>query len=429
MALHTLHRFSALDKNPRNWQRLPRAERLEDRRLLAVTVIDFESLETPGASETVVGLSYMEDGFQLTSGRFGFESPQTENPNWFAGSTALYDNTIDGRIQLVATDGGVFDLTSIDLSRASLTIDGGAIVRFTGTKADSSTVSQSFTVGFDLAFDTFSFSGFEDLVSVSWFQERPFHQFDNIVLSTNESPEAMDDVAEMDEDGSVLINVVANDFDADGNLDPTTATVTKGPENGSIINHGDGVFTYTPNADFFGTDTFEYEVCDEKGECSAATVEITVNPVVDAQIQVQRGGRIKLGSNGTTKITILSTQDDGDAFDATTVDLAIITFKINDEAVTPTKVSLKDVDRDGDLDLVARFNNKDLADILTEDSKELRLSAEYNGAAIGDDLEGTAAIDVVSSHHQSFKRWFHHFRFQWYRHVWSWMRRFGCRWG
>jgi VCBS repeat-containing protein len=46
--------------------------------------------------------------------------------------------------------------------------------------------------------------------------------------------------------------------------------------------NSDGSFTYTPNADFSGTDTFTYKASDGTAESGVATVTITVNPVNDA---------------------------------------------------------------------------------------------------------------------------------------------------
>ena len=56
------------------------------------------------------------------------------------------------------------------------------------------------------------------------------------------------------------------------------------PANGTAVDNGDGTITYTPAADFFGTDSFTYEVCDSGSPslCDTAEVTITVNPVNDA---------------------------------------------------------------------------------------------------------------------------------------------------
>ncbi|MBW7882604.1 MAG: tandem-95 repeat protein [Caldilineaceae bacterium] len=97
----------------------------------------------------------------------------------------------------------------------------------------------------------------------------------------NQPPVAADDSASTPEDTAVSINVASNDIDPDGNLDPTSAVLISGPANGTLVNNGDGTFTYTPNANFNGTDSFVYEICDTDGLCDQATVTITVTPVND----------------------------------------------------------------------------------------------------------------------------------------------------
>jgi hypothetical protein len=105
------------------------------------------------------------------------------------------------------------------------------------------------------------------------------------VTPTNDPPLALDDNATTDEDAAIPIDVAANDTDIDGNLDPTTAdTACAGcvePANGSLVNNGNGSFTYTPNPDFNGSDSFVYEICDSFNACDTATVNITVTPVND----------------------------------------------------------------------------------------------------------------------------------------------------
>ena len=43
----------------------------------------------------------------------------------------------------------------------------------------------------------------------------------------------------------------------------------------------DGAFTYTPSADFNGTDSFTYTITDGGGLTDSATVTVTVDPVND----------------------------------------------------------------------------------------------------------------------------------------------------
>jgi len=80
----------------------------------------------------------------------------------------------------------------------------------------------------------------------------------------------------------VTVNVLANDSDVDGTLNPATVTLGTLPLSGSAsVNPATGAITYTPNAAFSGTDSFTYTVKDNAGASSnAATVTITVTAVV-----------------------------------------------------------------------------------------------------------------------------------------------------
>ncbi|MDZ7842930.1 MAG: cadherin-like domain-containing protein [Gammaproteobacteria bacterium] len=53
----------------------------------------------------------------------------------------------------------------------------------------------------------------------------------------------------------------------------------------------DGTFTYTPDADFNGSDGFTYDVEDVNGDTETVTVDLTVNPVVDIADDTATGGR------------------------------------------------------------------------------------------------------------------------------------------
>ena len=74
-------------------------------------------------------------------------------------------------------------------------------------------------------------------------------------------------------------SVLANDTDEDSAR--LTASLVAGPSNGTLTLRTDGTFTYTPNADFNGTDTFTYRASDGASLSNVATVTITVNPVGD----------------------------------------------------------------------------------------------------------------------------------------------------
>ncbi|MGD8478436.1 MAG: cadherin-like domain-containing protein, partial [Burkholderiales bacterium] len=51
--------------------------------------------------------------------------------------------------------------------------------------------------------------------------------------------------------------------------------------NGTLVLNADGTFTYTPNANFNGSDSFTYEISDGNGGTAQAGVMLTINPVDD----------------------------------------------------------------------------------------------------------------------------------------------------
>jgi VCBS repeat-containing protein len=71
--------------------------------------------------------------------------------------------------------------------------------------------------------------------------------------------------------------VLANDTDVDANL--LTAAVVSGPAHGTLTLNANGTFSYTPNANFYGTDSFTYAASDGALTSNVATVTITVNHV------------------------------------------------------------------------------------------------------------------------------------------------------
>ncbi len=98
-------------------------------------------------------------------------------------------------------------------------------------------------------------------------------------------PVAADDALSADAGEALTINVatdlLANDSDADG--DTVTLASFEQPTNGTLIDNGDGTLTYTPDAGYFGPDSFTYAVTDG-AETTTASVSIDVAEVNAAGI-------------------------------------------------------------------------------------------------------------------------------------------------
>jgi VCBS repeat-containing protein len=123
----------------------------------------------------------------------------------------------------------------------------------------------------------------------------PYGAYDHATVTIkinpqNDPPVAVGDVASTAEDESVWIEVLGNDYDVDGTLVPSSGTlvpssvvVTVGPSDGSVfVNASTGDILYTPDDDFFGSDSFYYTVDDDDGATSGeALVSVSVGDVND----------------------------------------------------------------------------------------------------------------------------------------------------
>jgi len=103
------------------------------------------------------------------------------------------------------------------------------------------------------------------------------------VYYSNQAPVAVADSFDHVEDGGLLLElapgVLANDTDADG--DPLTAHLVTDVSHGSLGLSENGQFLYTPNRDFFGTDSFTYVARDFR-DSEPVTVTLNVAPAYDA---------------------------------------------------------------------------------------------------------------------------------------------------
>ena len=100
---------------------------------------------------------------------------------------------------------------------------------------------------------------------------------DVVVNATGSTAAAQDEIDSTDEDTAVTIQVLKND-DGEGALE--TRDVTD-PTNGSVVIEANGRITYTPDADFYGSDSFTYLMCDKDGFCDIAEVNVAIDPVDD----------------------------------------------------------------------------------------------------------------------------------------------------
>ncbi|MDW1854654.1 MULTISPECIES: tandem-95 repeat protein [unclassified Vibrio] len=216
-----------------------------------------------------------------------------------------------------ATDIEGDDLSVVNVTSLSDTVQ----VTDNGDGTYTLTPEQSFFGNVDLTFDV---SDGTDVVAAN---------IDLKVEFVNDAPEAAPIVADVDEDGSILVTqemLLENASDQDGDDLYATALETNDP-NASIVDNGDGTFTVTPSENFNGDIAFTYEVSD--GELSVANeMTLTVNPVND--IPIVAPGMYQIEEDGS----ILFTQEDllSGAIDIDGDDLTVTSINYSGDEGTVT---------------------------------------------------------------------------------------------
>lgn len=163
-------------------------------------LLDFDDV-APG---TLLVLSpYEAQGFEVfsTGAGFAFNSvdtgsgtPQIPGINPFFAGANGFTSFAPAIIQLTRLSGEPFSLVSIDLAR-NFAFDAAPTATFIGALAGGGTVTETFTVTSPsppLVFQTFTFTGFTGVTSVTWTQPSPpeaLHQFGNIRLAIQAVPE------------------------------------------------------------------------------------------------------------------------------------------------------------------------------------------------------------------------------------------------
>jgi len=137
------------------------------------------------------------------------------------------------------------------------------------------------------------------------------------VTSVNDAPIANADTASVDEDGSASVDVVANDFDLDG--DVLTITAITQPAHGlAAIADGQHV-SYTPAPDYHGADALSYTISDGAGGTASATLELAVASVNDVPVAVDDAASLDEDAEVELAVVENDTDADGDALTITEV--------------------------------------------------------------------------------------------------------------
>lgn len=238
------------------------------------------------------------------------ETPVTLNV--VSNDTDVDDGINPASVDLNTSSSGIQTTASTDAGTWSVNSSG--IVSFTPALDFSGPATLSYTVN-DLSGATSA----PALITIT-------------VIEVNDPPKANPDATSTNEGNAVSLNVVSNDTDPEGSLNPATVDLntntggiqnTNSTEAGSWLVNGSGVVTFIPLSEFNGTATLSYTVNDNQGATSnAATITITVNPVNDPPVAVNDFATTNEETAVTLNVTTNDTDIDG-TINVATVDLNV----------------------------------------------------------------------------------------------------------
>ena len=139
------------------------------------------------------------------------------------------------------------------------------------------------------------------------------------VAPVNDAPDAVNDVAETDEETTVTIDVLENDMDVDG--DDLTITAASVPSEQGTVDIVNNELVYTPAEDFFGEATISYSITDGNGGTDVAEVTVTVNNVNDDPVAVD--DIAETDEDTPVTIDVLDNDEDADGDDLTILDASV----------------------------------------------------------------------------------------------------------
>ena len=145
-----------------------------------------------------------------------------------------------------------------------------------------------------------------------------------VFITVNDPPTAVNDSASTNEDNAVTIDLIQNDSDTEG--DSIWVSSVQAAANGSVVDNNDGTVEYTPNADFFGTDSFTYVLEDSMGGTDTGYVYLSIQSINDPPEIVDLPQQMTLGVMDSTKLDMTKYEMDVDTPDS----LLVWTFEESD---------------------------------------------------------------------------------------------------
>ena len=134
------------------------------------------------------------------------------------------------------------------------------------------------------------------------------------IISVNDPPIAFPDSGTTDEDEIIIIPVLANDIDPEG--DSLFISSISGGNHGIININPDNTVTFKPDSNYFGSDIFTYVVNDSNGGTDTSEVSITIYPVNDPPVFVGLPDSLQISPDTSLTIHLCTYVNDVDTPDS-----------------------------------------------------------------------------------------------------------------
>ena len=234
---------------------------------------------------------------------------QTVNEDTALAVSGISVNDVDGNLSSVQL--GVLNGTVSVILQGGATISGGSnstnTLTLSGSQADINATLATLTYQ-----GTLNYNG-SDTLTVTSTDSNSVTDVDMVAITVS----AVDDATVVtggtsgtgNEDTTITGTLTATD--ADGLSDGTVFTVSTNATNGTAsIDPATGLWSYTPNADYNGTDSFTVTITDDAGTTTTHVISVTVTPVNDAPVMVvNSGSTVAEGGTDTIDASELAVTD------------------------------------------------------------------------------------------------------------------------